>query len=353
VIEAAGGDEPQTGSTLYRAACASCHGTQGRGAPVRHVGFEVPLPDFTDCSFASREPDADWIAVAQGGGPVRAFSELMPAFGEILTMEQLVAIMDHIRGFCPDQAWPRGELNLPRPLVTEKAYPEDEAVLSSAITTDGPKSITNKMIYEKRFGARNQVEIVIPFGWREVSAQGSTGDQAWGIGDMAVGIKRVLAHSLKHGTIVSITGEVIVPTGDDEEGFGKGTTIFEPFLTYGQILPADFFLQSQLGLEIPDDSNKAEKEAFLRLALGRSLTLGRSDRVWSPMIEVLGGRELADGEEISWDLVPQVQVTLNRRQHVMLNLGVRSPLNNTAGRDTQVLLYVLWDWFDGGLFDGW
>ncbi len=59
----------RTGEELYRAACSSCHGEDGKGSPRSQVGFDIPLPDFADCSFASREPDADWLAVAHDGGP--------------------------------------------------------------------------------------------------------------------------------------------------------------------------------------------------------------------------------------------------------------------------------------------
>jgi ribosomal protein S2 len=48
-----------------------------------------------------------------------------------------------------------------------------------------------------------------------------------------------------------------------------------------------------------------------------------------------------------------MQVTLNRRQHIMINVGVRIPVNERANRSTQVITYFLWDWFDGGLLDGW
>jgi hypothetical protein len=48
-----------------------------------------------------------------------------------------------------------------------------------------------------------------------------------------------------------------------------------------------------------------------------------------------------------------MQVTLNKRQHLMINAGVRVPLNDRTGRTTQVIAYFLWDWFDGGLRDGW
>ena len=342
------------GARLYRDACAACHGADGTGAPASQVAFEEPLPDFTDCSFASREPDADWVAVAHGGGPVRGFARMMPAFGEALSVDELQRTLDHVRTLCGDGAWPRGELNLPRPLITEKAYPEDEAVFTTEVLSEGDGEVMNEFVYEKRFGARNQIEVAVPFGWREEPGEDGEPDR-WtsGLGDVAVGVKRALFHSLESGSIFSVTGEVILPSGDEDNGFGKGTVVFEPFLTFGQLLPADGFLHLQGGFELPTDTDRAENEAFLRLALGKSFQEGRWGRVWSPMVEVLSARELASGEDVSWDLVPQVQVTLNTRQHVMANVGVRVPMNDTQSRDTQVIVYLLWDWFDGGFFEGW
>jgi hypothetical protein len=71
------------------------------------------------------------------------------------------------------------------------------------------------------------------------------------------------------------------------------------------------------------------------------------------MVEMLGSRELKVGEIAHWDLIPQLQVTLSTRQHIMLNAGVRIPLNQADSRPTQVMVYVLWDWFDGGFSEGW
>lgn len=124
---------PKTGAELYMKACANCHGADGKGASTTQLGLEVAPPDFTECTFATREPDGDWIAIAHQGGPTRGFSKEMPAFGDALSEDELQKIMDHIRTFCTEDSWPRGELNLPRPLVTEKAYPEDEAVFSTSI----------------------------------------------------------------------------------------------------------------------------------------------------------------------------------------------------------------------------
>jgi hypothetical protein len=129
--------------------------------------------------------------------------------------------------------------------------------------------------------------------------------------------------------------------------------VFEPFVSFGQIMPSEFFLHSQAGLELPGDTEKAEKEGFWRFALGRSFTDGEFGRTWSPMVELLGAREWNSGESVEWDILPQFQVTLNTRQHVMLNIGVRLPMTNSDSRETAVLIYLLWDWFDGGFLDGW
>jgi len=339
-----------SGAELYDVACAACHGADGSGLSSDRVGFQVPVPDFTDCSFASREPDGDWIAVAHEGGPMRGFDRTMPAFGAALSVDDLQRAMDYIRTLCGDDAWPRGELNLPRAMVTEKAYPEDEAVFTYGAALGGPGLHSSELVYEKRFGARNQVEVVVPFSYRE-----RTGAASWagGLGDLVFGVKRDFYHDMERGSIVAAAAEIKLPTGDREQGFGTGTPAFETFVSYGQILPNDAFFQFQGVFERPFDLDRAVEEGALRFVLGRSFTEGAWGRTWSPMLEVLGSRALESGATAHWDLLPQFQVTLNTRQHVMANLGVRFPLNDTASREPQLLVYLLWDWFDGGFFEGW
>ena len=70
------------------------------------------------------EPAADWLAVAHAGGPVRGFDRRMPAFGEALTEAEILRTLEHIYRFCDNDDWPRGELNLPRALVTERRFPK-------------------------------------------------------------------------------------------------------------------------------------------------------------------------------------------------------------------------------------
>lgn len=342
--------EAMSGSELYGVACAACHGVDGTGVPSSQVGFQIPLPDFSDCRFASREPDGDWLAVAHEGGRARGFDRTMPAFGGALSVEELQRATDYIRTLCGDDAWPRGELNLPRAMVTEKAYPEDEAVFTYGAALDGPGLHTGELVYEKRFGARSQVEVVVPFSYR---ARSDAASWAGGLGDLVLGVKRDVHHDLERGSIVAAAAEIKLPTGDHEQGFGSGTPVFETFVSFGQILPRDSFFQFQGVFERPFDLDRAVQEAALRFVLGRSFTEGTWGRTWSPMLELLGARELESGAITHWDLLPQVQVTLNTRQHVMANVGVRFPVNDTAFREPQLLVYLLWDWFDGGFFEGW
>ena len=347
-----------SGEVLYQASCANCHGADGRGLPQALVGFAEELPDFTDCDFAAREPDGDWIAVAHEGGPVRGFSEMMPAFRGALSEEQLGRVMAYIRTLCTDKRWPRGELNLPRALITEKAYPEDEWVIEGQASWT--REVVSAFVYEKRFGPRSQWELVIPFGWRDPAPGGSPphegGERAdragAGLGDIVLGIKHAAFHSIESGSILSFGGELILPTGAEGKGLGRDGAVAEIFSSFGQILAGDAFLQAQAGVELPLYES-GEREGFARLVLGRGFSQGKWGRGWTPMVELVASRGLWRDGKIHADLVPQIQVALNTRQHVLANAGVQIPAIRGEGRSVRFLAYVLLDWFDGGFFEGW
>jgi len=341
--------ESQTGAQIYQTACAACHGPDGRGAPKSSVGFDIDLPDFTDCGFSSPEADADWIAIVHQGGSVRSFNSLMPAFGDALTEPQIGLVVGHLRTFCREKGWPRGDLNLPRPLVTEKAFPENEAVLTTSISRSGGASIGNQFLFERRVGKRGQYEVAVPLEVRH----DDNGGWRRGLGDIAVAYKHALYDSAPRGSIVSAGSEFVFPTGKETEGLGGGEKIVELFGTVSQALPRDWFLHGHAGLERPLAVDGAHNESFWRGAVGRSIFQDRWNRAWTPMIELLGAREHAPGEHAEWDVVPQVQVSLSRRQHVLLNAGLRVPVNERSDRGKTLMFYLLWDWFDGGLFTGW
>jgi hypothetical protein len=340
---------PSDGAS-YEAACAACHASDGRGRSSSEVGFDQPLPDFTDCDFAVREPNGDWSAIVHGGGPARGFKRLMPAFDQALSDAEIDAIIEHLRSFCVDSRWPRGELNMPRAMFTEKAFPEDEAVITTTVVTEGLDSLTHEFVWEQRFGPLNQIEIGVPVTRADL---GEPAGWKAGTGDLAIGVKHTVTHSLDNGSILAVGGELVLPTGDEAKGFGKGTTVFEASVMYDRLLPRDSFVQIQGIAEFPS-AHELENEVALRAAIGRTWTSGgRFGRAWSPMLELLGARELESGADTAWDVVPQFQVTLNTRQHVMASVGLRVPITNRDTRATELVFYLLWDWYDGGVLEGW
>ena len=348
----------QGGREIYQAACVACHGWDGAGAPKTMVGFEKPttFPDFTRPDQTAPEYTRDWKAVIRDGGPARGFSQIMPAFGDVLTLAQIDQLAEYLRslGQKQDEArtWPPGELNLPRALLTEKAFPEDEVVIRTSVDARGAPGFSNALAFEYRIDGRNQLEVSVPV----TSLHRDTGGYVTGVGDLALGLKHVFFWDLdtagKRGSILAVQGEIVLPTGNAARGFGTGEASLGVFASYDALLPGNTFLELQAGGDFPQHTQTTPNSVYARGALGASFSRGFG-RQWSPMLELAASRDLRAGARTSWSLVPEFQVTLNARQHVRAALGYQLALNDTAGRPNQVMLYLLWDWFDGGLLEGW
>ncbi len=344
-----------TGKEIYEAGCVACHGPDGKGQPETTIGFQKPdtFPDFTLCDQTTPEDNYAWRSIIRDGGPSRGFSQIMPSFGEALTSEQIDKVIHYLRGFCKEKAWPRGELNLPRALLTEKAFPEKEVVITSSVNVRGGPGVSNEIVHEQRLSRRDQLEVSVPVEF----TRPERGLWYGGIGDVGLGLKHELFSrlpSLSNGSILSVQGEIILPVGNKAHGLGTGVTTFETFAAFGQLLPAKTFIQAQAGADLPTHTDTVPRSVFFRTALGKSFNQnGGLGRQWSPMIEFVADRDLATGARTNWDVVPECQVTLSARQHVRANLGVRVPATNTAGRPVQLMFYLLWDWQDGKLTEGW
>jgi hypothetical protein len=340
-----------SGEHIYKSACIACHGPDGTGTSQAIAGFERPrtFPDFTQCDQTTPEDNTAWKAVITNGGGYRGFSHIMPSFKEVLTSKQIDQVVHYLRSLCRQPGWPRGELNLPRALATEKAYPEDEVVISSSFNAEGSPSIVSHIIHEQRFGKNNQIEVDVPFNFQDQN-------HTWygGVGDATLGLKRVMFSNLQKGSILSLFGGVIVPTGSRQRGFGFGTTTFETFAAFDQLLPTNTFVQTQLGADLPRHTDIAPQSIFFNTAIGQMLPQDHGlGRLVTPMMEFLAARDLTDRAKTDWDVLPQMQVTISKRQHVRADLGLRIPVTNTAGRPKQIVFYLLWDWFDGRLNEGW
>ena len=156
----------------------------------------------------------------------------------------------------------------------------------------------------------------------------------------------MLFDSWRRGSILSGGGEI---------KFNESGAVFEAFGAFSQVLPyvTDGFLHAHAGVEVPTEKD-APNEVFWRAAVGKSFMVRGWGRAWSPIVELLAAREIQTGRrQDEWDALPQMQVSLSTRQHVLLNIGVRLPLTQRTNRRTSVMVYLLWDWFDGGFLSGW
>ena len=152
---AVGAQAAQSGPTtipeMWDAWCARCHAQDGSGKIAEPTVTVEPM-DFTDCKLTTAEPDADWERAVAKGGPGVGLSPQMPAFEDSLTPGQIAGFVTHMRGFCKASGWPSGNTNFPRPILTEKAFPENEFVILPAISHDREFQITS--LLERRLGKR-------------------------------------------------------------------------------------------------------------------------------------------------------------------------------------------------------
>lgn len=333
-----------TSRELYEGACASCHGTDGRGAP-QGTALNVPLPDFTDCNFITREGDGNWAYLIAHGGSGLGLSPQMPAFDDVLTEEQIHLVLDYIRSFCSDPCWPRGELNFRRPLVTTKAFPEDEFLLLPQFTKgrDGVRDWVTELSFEKRIGARGEIEVGLPFAVHDMTNGATTG----GIGDLGLAYKHVLYANLPSLTIVSASLDLVLPTGDRDRHLGDGTVSVEPSLLAGQQIH-NFVIQGQIRGIAPIDEQRADRGVDYNFAFSYPLSPLKSAWVPTLELEVLQNVTAAQHNVL---LTPEIYKGLTARGHIAVAVGAQIPVAGDADPfDYRVLTFLLWDYADGGLW---
>jgi hypothetical protein len=321
---------PTTVPEMWSAWCARCHAQDGSGkVPTPTVSVE-PM-DFTECRIASAEPDADWeVAIAEGGPSVGLSSE-MPAFGDALNAEQIQGFVQLIRGFCKEPGWPIGNLNLPRPIFTEKAFPENEVVFLPVVShrTGEPTEFAFATIYERRFGRRAQLEAVLPL------QSVSSGGRETGVGDIELGIKYALTPS-RWPALLSGGFDVKFPTGSESRGLGGGVTVFEPYAAFASVV-RNHYLQAQLKFELPSTNTWEDAETIYNLYVGRDTSI--YPNTWTIGVELNGeNRELA--------LTPQIRKGLTRTGALGAAFGVRLPLNYRDEQGIAWVGYLLWEYLE-------
>lgn len=308
-VAAADGQQPTTIPEMWGAWCARCHAADGSGK-IDEPTVNVEPMDFTDCKVTTAEPDADWERAIAKGGPGVGLSPQMPGFEDSVSGEQISAFVSHIRTFCKESEWPSGNANFPRPILTEKAFPENEFLILPAITHEREYQI--KGVYERRLGKRSMFEIGVPI-------------ESGGVGDVDIAFKHA----------VHASGYRIVSFGL-ETALSRDTAVFEPFISAGTML-GNWYLQGQFKVELPVDRAKADRAVVYNAYLGRDTNAAPT--TWTIGIEL-------NGENHELDLTPQIRKGLTGTGALAASVGVMLPLNEREERGIRWVGYLLWEYLE-------
>jgi mono/diheme cytochrome c family protein len=100
----------KSGRAVYEQYCASCHGAKAEGAPnwqERDANGELPAPPHNAEGHTWRHSDADLYEMVNKGwrDPFNRTKQLtMPAFGGVLSPEQIRAVITYLKTFwTPEQ----------------------------------------------------------------------------------------------------------------------------------------------------------------------------------------------------------------------------------------------------------
>ena len=266
----------------------------------------------------------------------------MPAFGESLSAADIDSVLAYIKTLGGEHDYPDGELNLFLPIRTKKAFPEDEWVWKQRYTgQDGDNAWKNTLEYEFRIGRRGQ-------GIMEVmhEVQGSDAD----FGHFEPGFKYVLHHDKQAGFILTGAAQVGVPLNS-----GANWELL-PYLAFGKVLADEWTLQGSGRLKLDLEDSDGSSAEFAGIVHWVHTPWPRNV---FPALEVVAEVPFERGsgptrkDAVQFSVLPQARIGLNKRGNIALNVGVELPLNDSDRYDWRGYVYLIWDFADGGFFEGW
>ncbi len=103
---------PRTGQEIYAATCAACHGDAAQGQPDWHIAKDdgtLPPPPLNGNGHTWHHPDGFLYRIVSQGGTIQedlslpSFKSAMPEFGDQLTHEEIIRVIEHLKGLWGDK----------------------------------------------------------------------------------------------------------------------------------------------------------------------------------------------------------------------------------------------------------
>lgn len=332
------------GEEIYASVCSRCHGVYGRGNPPEEVllGFEVAPRDFHEPYFNSRERRKDWVDVTRFGGPYRGLATTMPSFGDQLSDEQITEVVDYLKAFVDEGAYPQGESNFIRAHFVTKAFPEQEfLVLPEFRRTKAPALSETRVMfyYSSRFADRFQFEVKAP-----AINRATPGGNDAGAGDAELGVKWAFFDRRTAPFIAAVGVDVGLPTAT--KGFGEEAFVAAPYVAAGVGMADLIQVQASAKLESPIAAGRTQT---LVGALSTTLTLPGGRQGLFPGLELVSETPF-DGSPATLSLAPKLYAGLTKLGHVAVSVGAELPVVGERPYDVRVVAFFLWEYADGGIF---
>jgi hypothetical protein len=337
------------GRAIFETHCAACHGSDGKGTGPAAATLPVKPANLTDCRRTA-EDDIEMIdAIIHHGGSYAGMSPVMPAWDKVLTAMEISDVAAYEKSLCDDPNWVPGELSFPRPLITGKAIPEQEVILSGQYTRNvnnvnpgGEKILNFDGSIEYRLDGRTEIELEAPFTIINPDPGNVEPSQSTaGLGDMAVSVKYVLFFSVERLTIVSAGLELGLPTGRSSKGLGSGELTWEPYLRAGWRWK-DLILQGDMSMEMPQQSANTDSVLLYDLALGYEYEPDPRLEI-VPMVELNTETALngPDGGRTISALLPELRI---KWLTWSAGAGVQFPFTHLKNYDIQTLFDVTYEY---------
>ncbi len=255
---------PTHGRAVFEQYCTICHGSDAKGTGPLAKTLPVPPANLTDCRRTSEDPVEVTEGTIRHGGAYVGLSPVMPAWQGKLTDEQIADAASYVKALCSDPDWVPGELNLPRPLFTDKAYPEQEAIVGGRFARGLSKTTEAFGTIEYRLNGLTNVELTTRY--LNVRPDGAQPDS--GLGDSVLSLNRVVAFSRANRWLASAGLGLGLPTGSQSRGLGSGDLVWEPFVRGGwdwhQVV-----IQGDAVLSLPQKNADVNSAFIYDVAIGR------------------------------------------------------------------------------------
>ena len=189
-----------------------------------------------------------------------------------------------------------------------------------------------RAVYERRFGRRAMWEVALPVASNAVGGR----PRAHGIGDVELAVKYVLARRLDAPRILTAGLELALPNGSGRAGSAmarrSSSRISPPARSW-----RDIYVQAQAKVELPADTQKADRAFVYNLYAGRDTST--SPDTWTIGVELNG-----ENDEVA--LTPQVRKGLTKTGALGARVRRARAAQRAAEQGTRFVGYLLWEYLE-------